>query len=931
MPSKRSIVLPVVLGSLLFFFIILAAVYFSISRYVEWSILPKLSQDMGIHVECDARRIDFTGIDLGELKLGSSDTTTVFAKSIRLDYSPLRLFKQHIDTIVIDGLRLQCELVDGSFVIPGFDLKNFISELKSEKVVSPKGIQENPAEGWQFPVSFGSCKIHNAVLVCNYNGHDIRMPFDLSLFSDGGNMDIFDCILKLYPHEQEITISSHIDTRLRKASVKLNSHAFQLDRFSDDIAPFLSGLIISGHMNIDGVSDIQFDPFQISKTTVTCEFYNTRIGYQEMILLDSGSPEKGQLPLRVVVSGEGDQWQINTTNISSVYPLPVRVSDAVCAIQFSQETIEGSGHFHGMIDRINKSQQIPFQVSEPWKTAGDFSAKFTRTGEWAFTLSTKEPDTPPGYCKIRYEPLEVTSNISSFAVSGQGEKMKGTVNYAAQLLNVGIRIYEQYAAISIPSLSLTGNIHIDGDFTEGITGVTAFELKGTDVEVKTEPAAIKIPEFLLQGNGHYLKDGSFLADAVTRFEDAEVLDLWYNTKTTGISGELPLQWPCEGLGKEGRVSAGAVYWNTMNLGTASGTVNQKGLGIVFDGEHNNTLIAGLTLRAQGTFDLFSENGYECNLDYKIPWFRSGSVDFGNFLTSAEGISFDGILEAHGNIFFDAIHTKSSVEVALKNSRIEYREKGIVLEGINHTLSVPNLSEMRSAPHQQFQFEKLSIGNLIFYDGKIEFQIESPVSFFIENCGLTWCNGRVYTQAMLISFDRSDYTAVLICDRLNLGEVFEQFGIAKAEGNGTVSGRLPVKYEDGNVSFDSGFLYSAPGDGGIIHVAGLDILDVGIPQETPQYSQISFINAVLKDFHYNWVKILLTTQGEDLFLQMSLDGKPMNPLPFTYNKKLGSFSKIKTTSKGGIYNPVHLDINFRLPLNKIIYYGKSINDIMSMIK
>lgn len=933
MSSKHRIVLPIVLGSLLFFSIVFACIYFSMPGYVESSILPKISQQMGIPIHCDVRRIGLTGIDLGDIKLGDSATDPIFVESVRLDYSPVKLVKKHIDTIVIDGLKLPCAFIDGNFVIPGLDWQNLVSESKPEGGNPDKDAVKDSSEGRQLPVSFGSLKVRNAVLVCNYNGQDIRLPFDLSLSPRGENLDAFECNLTIYPREQELTISSYIDMRTNKVSLTIQSRFFQLDRFPD-IARLLPTLIMSGSMDIDGTAEIQLNPFQIATSELTCALHNARIDYNGMTLMDSQASEDRKLPLRVKVHGEGAQWKIQASDVASVYPLPVRISDAGCTIQFSPETADCSGYFTTIVGRTGKNQQLCLQIVEPLETSGKFSGRFSKTGAWEFKLSTEPlsegPNSGEKGCKMRYDPLDITSNISGVIISGKGEKTKGTVNYVIQFQDTDVRAYGEYVTIRMPSVFLIGNTDIDGNFTEGITGVTAFELKASDLEVNTESAAIRAPKFFLTGSGNYLRDGSFRIDTVSRFEDAEVLDLWYNTKTSGINGELPLQWPCEQLGKRGKVSAEAVYWDTLNLGPISGTVCQKGYGIIFDGEHKSALLSGLVLNSNGKFDLFSENGYEFNLDFRIPRFKSDSADLGQFFPSMKGILFGGEFEADGNVFFNTIHMKSSLKAGLKDSKIEYKEKGITIEGINHVLSIPDLAEMRSEPHQQFQFGKLSIGSLAFYEGKIDLQIESPQSFFIENCGFTWCSGHVYTHAMRIALDKTDYNIILLCDRLNLGEILDQFGIAKAEGSGTVNGRLPIRYENGNLTFDNGFLYSAPGEGGVIHVFGLDVLDIGIPQNTPQYSQIGFINAVLKDFNYNWVKISLVTKGEDLFLQMSFDGKPMNPLPFTYNKRFGSFSKVEATGKGGIYNPVHLDINFRLPINKIMYYGKSIGDIMGMM-
>ncbi len=882
---KRNGTLWIILAVLLFL-IGSASLYFYLPTYVESKIFPKISQRIGARVECKVRRIGLTRADFEGLRISGSNKTSVSIGSIQLDYSLPRLLKKHVDRIVISGLEMDCEFVDGKIVVPGFDLQKF---SPSPEQKSDENTSEVSTKDRQFPVSIGSFEIRNAVLVCGYNGQSYRLPFDLSALTEEKSRNTFECILKLYPRDQELILSSKIDIPNNKASLKFHTQSFQLDRFAD-IAKFLPGLIVSGDMGIDGSSEIQLKPFQISKSIVVCEFRDTQIDYKNMVLRNSPNAENRSLPLRMEIGGEGEQWRICISSISSASPMPVRISDVNCNVQFSQESVESSGYFNIDLERSDKNQQIPIQIVEPLHTMERFSAKFLKTGEWEFNLANdplpENPVSSPKDCKLRYEMLDISSETPNFGISGKGEKTNGTVNYAVQIHDVNI--VEKNTAMSVPSVSLVGEVH-------------------------------------------YLKDSTMRTNAVVKFENAEVSDPEYNAKITGISGEIPFQWPCEKLEKKGKITAEGINWNKLNLGAISGIVYQKGLGIAFEGEHNNVLLPGLILNFNGESGFSSEKGFETDFKFSVPRFKSASVDFGRFLATAKGVSFGGELELDGDLCIDDGGTKCSLNVTLQNSRLELKEKGLILEGINHALSIPDLITMRSAQNQQFCFEKLSVGSLAFYDGKIEFQIESPTSFFIENCGLKWCNGHVYTHAMRVSSDKPDYNIVLYCDRLNLAEILGQFGIAKAEGIGTVSGRIPIKYEKGNVSFDNGFLYSAPGDGGIIHVGGMDALDASIPQNTLQYSQINFVNAVLKDFNYNWVRFLLTSKEDDLVLQMSLDGKPMNPLPFTYNKKLGAFSRIEATSKGGIYHPVHLDINLRLPLNKIMYYGKGINDIMNMKK
>jgi hypothetical protein len=71
---------------------------------------------------------------------------------------------------------------------------------------------------------------------------------------------------------------------------------------------------------------------------------------------------------------------------------------------------------------------------------------------------------------------------------------------------------------------------------------------------------------------------------------------------------------------------------------------------------------------------------------------------------------------------------------------------------------------------------------------------------------------------------------------------------------------------------------------------------------------------------------ITSEGDELFLQMQMDGKPAHTLPFVYNKDIGGFMKVESDAKGSKFQGIRLDVNFRLPLNKLLQYKDLINMI-----
>jgi hypothetical protein len=234
--------------------------------------------------------------------------------------------------------------------------------------------------------------------------------------------------------------------------------------------------------------------------------------------------------------------------------------------------------------------------------------------------------------------------------------------------------------------------------------------------------------------------------------------------------------------------------------------------------------------------------------------------------------------------------------------------------------------MRSAGGQKLEFARAAFGAMTVENGEIDFQIESTRSILVEKSHFRWCDGKVDAPAIRFTAGIEDYNLILYCDRLDLAKVLQQFGAASVTAEGQLNGRIPLRYQNGKLSFTDGILFTTPGETGKIRMTDTEILTAGIPPDTPQYVQMEVARKALEDYDYTWAKLNLTTEGEDLLLKMQLDGKPAKSLPFVYKKDMGEFAKVEAGVEGSTFQGIRLDVNFRLPLNKIMQYKELIQMI-----
>ncbi len=302
------------------------------------------------------------------------------------------------------------------------------------------------------------------------------------------------------------------------------------------------------------------------------------------------------------------------------------------------------------------------------------------------------------------------------------------------------------------------------------------------------------------------------------------------------------------------------------------------------------------------------------------------IDLGKFLPAAQGFTFSGKLREQGNIVIGPNGWQASAESSVHNGILRHRNSKIVVAGIQTELLIQDLANVRSAPGQKLKFSRASLGDMNIDNGEIDFQIESAQSFLIEKSHFIWCDGNVDAPAIRLKTGVDDYQLILYCDRLDLAKVLQQFGAASVEAEGELNGRIPIQITNGQISFKDGFLFTTPGQPGKIRMKDTEILTAGIPPDTPQYVQMELARKALEDYDYTWAKLNLTTEGEDLLLNMQLDGKPAQSLPFVYRKDIGSFAKVEAGVQGSTFQGIRLDVNFRLPLNKLMQYQELIQMI-----
>jgi len=386
----------------------------------------------------------------------------------------------------------------------------------------------------------------------------------------------------------------------------------------------------------------------------------------------------------------------------------------------------------------------------------------------------------------------------------------------------------------------------------------------------------------------------------------------------GISLDLPFNYPAlaHGVTIPGSLVINEIEYNKVSRGTLKASVTVSHDQLLLNSLLTTPMSSDFKLTCSGSAKLQRDLRVNCFL----PEFAIDQEVVAPFVSLPEGLAFSGNIAAEGRLTMVGNALSGDATVSYSDGNVDYNEHKLSNIAIN--LTFPDLPRIQSKPSQLATIGTLNLGKVKMSDAKIKFRVDDLFSIFIEGAQLSWCDGRVEMGGLKLYKNMESLDTILYCDRLGYTELLNQFGIGDAEGEGSLNGRLPLFISKEGVRFDDGFLFSTPGNSGIVRFKDTDQLRQGIPSIN-QAAYLDYSLNALENFSYNWTKLTFNTEQEHLLLSLQLDGKPAEPLPYGY--KEGQI--VKTETGSGLQHPIRLDVNFRLPLNDLFRYGNNIQSIM----
>jgi len=907
--------------AVLVFVVALVVLWQFLPVFLETTILPGLAVENGIGWQKGRiRHIGLTGFEAGPVIIGRDNAAGITVDSVRADYTPWGLFQKRIEAVTISGLSLNVSVKDSTVAIHGLDLE------KSTPPSSDKG----PAQSADTSaVAIHTIRITHGVLNLDHENTFLRIPFNLAarLLATGD----MDAILTVYPCGQKVQVAGSWSPAGSSGTVSLTARALALDKMTA-LFKVMPGWVVEGDVDLKADAAIHLSPFSLSNLVVSASSTSLSAALGDLGLAAAPvTGAKNPLLINLDQTGPG-QFTLKAGGLVVKAKVPLVLDSLKGNFFYDSQAVNAKMRVNYRLPAFSESLDMPIALNKDLKLVTDVSARYAFTGDWRIDV-----DHAAGGGDLNLSAGLDTGKVRVSAgkpmykgrLQGRGAAAGGTFSASS----AGIRVESQLGTGDVLKLTVKGDMQADPSHATMLSaGSVMVQITGLQAALaQADPAqlvSIAIPDIQARaemetrdGSDPEFKGDLTIAASKLYAPASQVL-------LGGIQARIPWQWPVRENAPRGLVAVGSIKWQNQDVGSLGLTVRQRPDGASFQGEHISSLLPALELGFSGDVTFSPDQGLAAEMAASLARPKTApEIDLGRFLKQGRGIYVKGALSGDVKGAYTNGGMGGSGCVRMEAADIRMPEKDLAVKHMTVGLCFPDLPELTTGPSQTLTFEAATAGNFTIEGGLFHFQVEPYQTLFVEKGRVGWCGGQIRMQPMRITPGIDEYDTRMDCDRLNLAQILEQLSVADAVGEGTVNGTLPISIKKGRIRFDDGFLYSTPGDGGKIRLSGADALMAGIPKGTRQFFQIDLAREALKEFDYEWAKLRVVSEEENLRMRLQFDGKPGRILPFEFDEAFGGFVRVDADSRGSEFQGISLDVNFRVPLNDLLEY----KDVLNLLK
>ena len=624
----------------------------------------------------------------------------------------------------------------------------------------------------------------------------------------------------------------------------------------------------------------------------------------------NGLQIKGLVDFNIETTSPKMKWKINLSEANLIQPIKASLKDLSTTLLIDNQKLNATGSF-GISHKMLPVTQIEYSLNLDLKKDNYFDLRINNR-----KIKSHE---------FEYESIAGILNDPQFIARFNGNLLKASGQISLSLSKGSIQ--RQKDSFIFADTKIISDIV--ADFTDQGNGVSSkLSLTGNNIRIKSDLMESTFPGASLSGSFHLDKANTPLVNMLLKASKGKISAPEFKTYASGLNLEIPFHYPNTQKNVTGNYSISKLSYDNQYKFSTSGKILQTGLK-KFQISGGVNLLTISDLKVQFKSIVWFEKGLNASLDFNTNHVSLNFTDIENIIPQKlQTADLDMIVFAKGKARFLNHHLKTSMSLNINDGKIFMPDTNFTATGINAIIELNDLLALESFPGQTLTIDTIEVNKIKIKNAKIRFTIEDGKSLLIENIRFNWCNGLVSTESIRFPQKNNSYFLTFYCDRLEMTQLLKQMGAFNAQGSGTLNGRIPVIYSDGDIAFDNGFLFSTPGSGGKVVIENSDRIIAGIPLDNPQFVQLDLAQEALKDFDYHWAKLVFNSFEDTLDVKMELNGKPSKVLPFEYKKEFGGFVRVDASSPGSQFEGIKLDVNLKLPFNDVMKFGNKIKSILN---
>ncbi len=793
----------------------------------------------------------------------------------RLDLSGISIGDKENPLLTIDSVNCDYSLKGllsreiEKVTVSGLTLRAAFSE-KGLEIPSIKSDTETSSDPLlTLPMSVNRIEVLNSALILSWQDMSYHIPFSIRavpvFYENSLIPSRYRALITLTPFNQKLDIVAEYDILQGDGNVLINTVKLDLGVLSHAFAQF-TGQVVAGEISLSLAAEIKPDGINFLSLDIPALAIKQN-GFETGFEKEGGGIflQTQQQEQRVFIKGLAIKQPVSLLINTDSEGLRLDIND------------NGAGLSGNLLYNLEKgafSQEIPVKLNRFPEGIITLNAAVQNEGIWEFKAATQKSELEH---EIEIDGIKAGFLLNSIMVDAQGSDEGISADFNMEASSVKCRSSDIDALLS--SVSYAGRVNMADE--DGFALDSLLKLKGDSLRV----------------------------------------DDFY---ATDFQAQIPVQHPVKETEKTagGFISINRMIYADYNLGSFASEVFNRSYGITLKG--SSKLVPKTAFDVSGDLSLGFEQGFSFRTDVKVSDIgKYFEADIESISRDFKGISLKGRLEAVVGLDFEKGILKGTMSAKAQGLDVVLTDEDIEIKEMEISLEFEDLLELRSKPAQRAVFSGLRVGEIRTAGGEALFAVESADSVFVEKASIGWAGGQLYTYAVRIIPGLWDIDLILFCDRLKLKEILNELQIAEADGQGTVSGRIPLSIRAGDINIHDGFLYSEPGQGG-----RLKIKDTESFGALDQSLQMSIAKDALKDFNYDWAKLTLNSSDDTLYMPFQVYGRPGSAMRYVYDKKLG-LRKTEDSRVEAKFEGIQFDINFRLPLNQLLGFKKDVDNLMEL--